>query len=240
MDRGIAPGSTLATLAPAFALLGLAGACRPAPASSQPLGPDAVELSEPPAVFGEQQPAAPVEPQPIEAPPIERGVCEGQVSDVPTALFDDRALIRLPAGVDEDDLSATSPKLVQTSAPVSTPTCDASQPEVEIELMALTMSAASEAGSVPRHRDATLEAMGYPIESQAIQKDQVDARTTMWVYDVPATPRGYGPARVLLMIVQMYDLSVALVFEVEPEVWPVVVDTLLDSAARLSLLPPST
>ena len=230
----------MATTRPlALPLVGLvlALACQPPPPS---VDPAEAQTPAQPAVFTEQQVAEAPEPQePEDVPAIEAGTCPAAVSYVPTPYFDEQLLIRLPAGVDESALTEVTPGLARTSGPVELASCDEAQP-VTIDFIGLTLLPDDANMSLTKLRGLTLDAMGYPAtDSTLIQRDLRDEREGVWVYEVPGTANADQPARVLIAFKALHGLVAALVYEVQPEQWPLIVDTLVESSDRVSLLPPS-
>ncbi|PRP95228.1 hypothetical protein [Enhygromyxa salina] len=70
-------------------------------------------VAPPPAVFIEQRGAAP--PGVVELGPA----CPAVVGDAPTAFFDDRVLVRLPPGVEGEQVPEQSPSFARSHSPIA-------------------------------------------------------------------------------------------------------------------------
>ena len=213
-----------------FVCLGsLLAACRPRAALP------ALDESTPPAVFREQVTAATTTDLPL-GEGIQRGTCPAQVDDHPTPYFNDRVLIRLPKGATEDNFVEMAPMFARNFEPIESINCEAGAPGAMIDYMALTVLQDDDK-PLETMRDELLVAFGYPAEVRLVEHDTDGPRRSgMWVYDVPATPDKPTPARALLALRVESGMVAVTLFEVHPDAWPTIVNTLVASAARVSVL----
>jgi hypothetical protein len=208
-------------------------ACATAPGHGEPIA------SEPaPRVFTDHPGGEPV---PLG---IRSGECPANITDEAIAYFEDRVLLRPPVGVTEKNFIEFTPGVFARSAmPIESSSCHEGMPAPLIHFMAMTIfgEVPTPERSLERIRDETLEAFGYPDYSLIVEQDYALGEDFgVWVYEIPAAP-DHGkpdPAKVLLALRVAHGHTLALVFEVRPHTWPVIVDSLVASAEQLELLAP--
>lgn len=195
-----------------------------------------IEETTPPPVFSER---------PVEDPPpsarggIQPGMCPAQIAEYPSPYFDDSILIRLPAGVDDTNLVEFAPGFARNTKEIESVHCPAESPGALIDFMAMVI--VPDDRPLENIRDELLDGLGYPEGSTPVEQDYDPAEQAgMWVYDIPADDHAGRPepAKILLSLQIGHGRTFGLVFEVHPNAWSVMVDTLVASARHVSLLSP--
>jgi hypothetical protein len=176
---------------------------------------------------------------------IQPGECPAEVSDYPVPFFHDRVLLRLPVGVNEDNFVEFTPGvLARSTGPIESANCHDGMPGATIHFMAMTIFAGQPGGpdkSLEGMRDEVLDAFGYPDDIVLVEYEHDPAEPAgMWVYEVsPDESIGKpDPVKILLSMQAAHGHTVAIVYEVHPDAWSVIVDTLVRSARSLSIVSP--
>lgn len=207
--------------------LGLAWmiACQPVEVAKQEATPGGPEEAAKPVIQLPVAIPAPVVVMPATPP------CEPAVADVPTTLFKDRVLVRLPIGVElnEVPLAAGSP-WARSGAAEMVSACGATVRQVAIGLVSTARD-----GALADVRDEVL-ARVHTLAPGAIQWQ--DVRTDERGLDGTYTIAGEGgPIRGLFVLKQKHGQLVWALYEASPEAFDKLVPTFRTSSTRLLVLP---
>lgn len=208
-----------------------------------PLPPATVDIEdpkppEPPLVFSERETSVTEVPTVTEFSGIEPGECPAEIADYPAPYFDTHVLIRLPAGVTEDNFVEFAPYFARLSQEVESTNCQPDMPGAMIYYMAMFMSEDEPSKSIDALRAELLDTFGYPRNTtQVAHATFANERSGMWVYEVPPTDPKPDPAKILLVMLTDLGKTTVVVYEVHPNAWSVIVNTLVDSAKSLTLIP---
>lgn len=204
-------------------LVALLVACRLPSASS-------TTASEPaPTVFVEASPEPAQTPGPAYAiPPITPGECPPVVADTPSIFFDDRVLIRLPGDMQDGELAELSPTFVELVGITSLATCVPDR-YARIEWMAIELRADEPELDVEYSLDTALS--DHRLLSATLLEGEVqrDERSGDWVYR-------HGDSKLLVTIRSNRGQLVVAMFQVPAADWPLVLNSLRESAARTHIL----
>lgn len=196
-------------------------ACQPVEVTKQEVKQ---ELAEPVIQF----------PVPIPAPVVvlpATPACDAAVADAPTTLFKDRVLVRLPVGVEVNEVpSAAGSSMARTDAGETVSACGAAVHQVAI-------------GLVPKARERALEgvrdevlARVHPLAPGAIQWQDVRADERELAGSYTFTGEG-GPLRGWFVVKQKHgDLAWAL-YEASPAAFEALLPTFRMSSTRLLVVP---
>ncbi len=174
---------------------------------------------------------------------IRRGECPAETSE-PITYFAGRVEIRLPVGVDASNFVEYTPGVfVRNNAVIESSNCIPDMPGALISFMAMMWLPDQPTHERPLEqiRDEALDAMAYPSDRVLVERahDPLEPEG-MWVYEIPPTPdqRKPEPAKILIALKAAQTGKVALIYEVHPNAWSVMVDSLVESATELRLLEP--
>lgn len=194
----------------------------------------------PSATIAAEDPASPwleiPESQPVHEPhrpSIERGECPAQLGTAPVAYFEGRVWMHLPKGVTEDNFVEFQPAFARSTVAAESTNCHPDMPGAMINFMVLTMFEDDPSKRLAEHRTDILEALGYPADSVLVERAELpDARAGLWVYEIPAMPEAGtpDPAKMLLSMRAAHGNMFVIVYEVHPNAWSVIVNTLVQSA----------
>ncbi len=202
-----------------------------------------VEQSTPPPVFTEGSVAKTAEaPKSEWSSAIRPGECPAEIGDSPAPYFGGRVLLRLPGGVTEDNFVEFMPSFARSTEAIESINCQEDLPGATIYYMALT-SVAEHPGpgkSLEDIRDELLAAFGYPPGIELVELDLQAVDRPMWVYEVPGDPSAGKPepAKILLAMQVAHGQTHVIVYEVHPNAWSAMVDTLVASAQSMTIVPP--
>jgi hypothetical protein len=190
----------------------------------------------PPVVFGEH--VEPVAEDPaLPLAPITPGECPAEVGMVPTALFEERVLVRLPAGLDDSNFVEVGPYLARSSAAVAALDCR-TDPATEATILAaaLTLRPDDEVQSLDAVRDHAIAEFGYPSGYAILEGvSEPGPRRGMWVVEFSASDQ--SQTRALVVLKGSSGFMVALLYETRAESWPALVDSFVESGKRLLVVP---
>lgn len=164
---------------------------------------------------------------------IASGECPAEVG-APLAYFEGRVRLRLPQGIGRNELVEFSPFFARLSSPVESSTCRAGEPGAMLPFMALFMFEGQSNKPLEDLRPELLEALGYPDSSVVVEEESDGVYGGRWVYEVPKTEAA-SAAKMLLALTRDQDTVVAVVYEVAPEDWLTIVDSLLLSSTTISV-----
>jgi len=180
----------------------------------------------------QEEAPAPVIQMPVAIPaPVvvlpEAGACDGELADVPTALFKDRVLVRLPIGVEVNEVSSASGSMVaRTGAGESVSTCGAAVRHVAIGLVAAASERALEAVRDQVFADVHGAAAGA-IQWQDVVSDE---RGLEGSYSV-------GPIRGWFVLKKKHGDLVWALYEASPDAYTKLAPTFRMSSKRLLVVP---
>jgi hypothetical protein len=202
----------------------LAG-CKSAPAGD----PNSSTSEPPPTIFVEAPPQTVARAG--EDPPVAKitaGECPGEVGDFPEPYFRDRVLIRLPKPLTADDVVETAPNFAQLTAPMLLSTCKPEWPHALLEHMTFTLLDPDPGGPIEVLRDDVLRANGL---DGTLVEAEIDAaeREAEWVFETTNSKR-------LVVLGTAGNKAGVLTFDVAATDWPLVVNSLRESAKRVSFL----
>lgn len=207
-------------------------ACRRTPPTLEP------EPQREPQVFAEQEQTKVDDPKEPSAPlaPITPGECPAMIGDAPTAFFEERVVVRLPAGLEGDDLRERGPFLVDSSDPIYLPDCrDGDELGAMIVYVALTLQVAQDAISLEAARDFALNEFGYSTDARDKIIEGLEDPTSnlaMWVIADPDSE-----AKALIVLKKSAGFVVAMLFDTNEDLWPALVDTFVESGKHLRVVP---
>jgi hypothetical protein len=181
--------------------------------------------------------------------PVRRAVGRSDPGDDPTRrvsipYFAGRVEIRLPVGVDASNFIEYTPgEFVRNNAVIESSNCIPDMPGALISFMAMMWLPDQPTHERPLEqiRDEVLDAMKYPSDRVLVEQAHAPLEPDgMWVYEIPPTPdqREPEPAKILIALKAAQTSTVALIYEVHPNAWSVMVDSLVESATELRLLAP--
>lgn len=199
--------------------------CQPVEVTKQEVTHGAKQEAEKPVIQLPVPIPAPVVVMPATPP------CEPEVADVPTTLFKDRVLVRLPIGVEvnEAPLAAGSP-WARSGAAEMVSACGATVRQVAIGLVP-----AAEDVALAGVRDEVL-ARVHALAPGAIQWQ--DVRTDERGLDGTYTIAGEGgPLRGWFVLKRKHGQLVWALYEASPEAFEALVPTFRMSSTRLLVLP---
>jgi hypothetical protein len=208
-------------------------ACRLPTANLQDASNSTTAASSDPPLFVEAPPDTELDPAgdpPV--PSLTKGECAPEVADYPEVYFGTRLLIRLPKPVTYTDLVEVSPDRAQLVAPASLPTCRKDRPSVVLERMILELRDPDPGDQLELLRNAVLDAHGL-LDQATLIEAEVDsqARRGQWVFERQNT-------RLLVAMFSNGRELAIVVYEAAAADWSLVVNTLRDSARKISLLKP--
>ncbi|MFV8751136.1 hypothetical protein ACNOYE_11380 [Nannocystaceae bacterium ST9] len=203
---------------------------------SPPTAPPSASSSPAPTLFVEP----PLGPIPGT---IRRGECPAETSE-PIPYFAGRVEIRLPVGVDASNFIEYTPgEFVRNNAVIESSNCIPDMPGPLISFMAMMWLPDRPTHERPLEqiRDEVLDSMTYPSDRVLVEQAHAPLEPDgMWVYEIPPTPDQPEPepAKILIALKAAQTGTVALIYEVHPNAWSVIVDSLVESATELRLLAP--
>lgn len=196
-------------------------ACQPVEATEQATKPEA-------AVKPVVQLPVPI-PAPVVVTP-ETPACEATVADAPTTLFKDRVLVRLPIGVEVNEVASAGGSPWARTAAETVSACGAAVRQVAIGLVP-----AARAGALEVVRDKVFSDV-HELVPGAIQWE--DVRTDERGLDATYTIAGEGgPIRGLFVLKRKQGDLVWALYEASPGAFEALVPTFRMSSTRLLVIP---
>lgn len=189
----------------------------------QPTEPEPAPAPAPPVAAPAPTPA----PAPAPAPPVTQ--CEAEVADVPTALFDDTVLLRLPIGV-EVEAVPDRPFLAKMKADQAVSTCGA----------VVRYAAVGRADGLPKLPVTEIR------DTIFRENRMVDPEGLTWSQDHTTDGRHYHGAYVSaaapgikgwFVLLQKGGTNVWAMFETDEAKWPALERTFQQAGKRLLVVP---
>lgn len=210
--------------------LALALACARAPVVNQA----SVDSPGSIAAFGEQEPREFVV---APTPSVFAGECPAALDEQPESYSAGHVTIRLPAGVDATQLVEFTPILARSTAAIEVRHCRPGQPDATILFMALVHYDDDLTRPITAIRDEMLDALGYPVERVALGDAVRGARAGTWAYEIPTSREHPELTRLLVGMSSEHGKATAIVYELPPDAWPLLVTTLVASAEQVVVMP---
>jgi len=159
---------------------------------------------------------------------VSQKVCDAEVSDTPTALFDNNVFLRTPKNV---ELVEQNPFFAMTmSKPVST--CDAI-----VDRMAVAIVQSDPKKDLHAVAENFLGANGYT--GAGFESEEGDKQTNLKaIVSLPEGPKGEPPAKIWMTITRKYGKDFVLFYQTHPNAWNAVHKSFALSSERLIIKPP--
>jgi hypothetical protein len=194
--------------------------------------PAAPQIEAEPETRKEEMPMAPARPgppmDPLASAPAVAKECEATLADVPTALFDDSVLVRLPVGV---ELTEVSPKLAHTTAKATASACGA-----VVRYAAVGLLATPPGRAAAEIRDSVLA-----------EVREAGAGTLTWSEEMPPGGRYYhgaytgtiggAPVKGWFALKERPGSAAWALFEAHPDAFPTLQPTFMQAGKRVLVVP---
>jgi hypothetical protein len=179
--------------------------------------------SEWPCVPDDEYKLTPDDPTNVECPPT--------LGDERVGYFAGVSLY-LPVGLDEQNFVEYKSGFVRNVNPVESVTCSEDLPGAIITYAAMVVLAADPSATTHSMRDELLKSFGY-ADMDFCSPVTDTPHVLEEVFSVPGTADKPEPATALFRLVVEKDVAVALVYEVHPNAWIVLHETLFASSRTL-------
>jgi hypothetical protein len=208
---------------PALLVMAFA-ACR---LSSTEIASESLPSSEPPTFV--EPPPGPVD-DPV-VPTINEGECPPRLAQIPEPYFGARVLLRLPEPMSATDFVEVAPHRAQLVAPVMLLTCKPDRPNVALDRMIAEWVDSDPGAGLVSVRDGLLRSHGMLDGALLIEAELISLHRRMgqWVFATPTHTR-------LVVLISGAGGLLLLIYEVAAADWPLVVDSLRETARRASFL----
>jgi hypothetical protein len=169
---------------------------------------------------------------------ITQTVCDAEVGEAPTVYFEDLFLIRLPKGLNDENLVERQPGLARTTSPAESVSCVEGLPGVTINTAIVGSFGDDPEKDMKTWATELIEgAMGIPAGSYTLS-DVADAgRKIEMAVEIPeanGAPAGKG----WLALKAGGGFMFFAYYEVHPNAWNAIKKTFKESTDRMLIIPP--